>query len=45
MFKGRERVLIAQAAEIGEPVLVEMMRLNRRASASAALLEANVCPR
>jgi hypothetical protein len=36
---------IAQAAEIGAPGLVEMRRLNAPASASAPLLEANVCPR
>ena len=44
MFKGRERVPIAQAAEIEEPVLVETTRPDAPASASAALLEANVCP-
>jgi hypothetical protein len=36
---------IAQATEIGEAVLVETRRLNAPTSASAALLEANVCPR
>jgi len=36
---------IAQAAEIGEPVLVEARRPGAPASATAALQEANVCPR